>query len=74
MDWSEIQDATDAFHISLAWTLQNPNKELLQLTESVAKDHLNRLQTIEVSVKEIKCKVGNVVTSMSLRSNPFEGG
>ncbi|KAG4440967.1 hypothetical protein IFR05_003531 [Cadophora sp. M221] len=74
LDWSEIQDATDAFHISLAWTLQDPSQELLELTESVAKDHLNRLQNIEVSVKEIKCKVGNVVTSISLRTNPFEDG
>ena len=61
-----MQDATDALHISLAWTLQNPSKDLLELTDTVAKDHLRLLKEIEVGVNEIKCKVGNIVTSMPL--------
>jgi len=66
MDWTDMQDATDTLHISLAWTLQNPSKDLLELTDTVAKDHLKLLQEIEVRVNEIKCKVGNIVTSMPL--------
>lgn len=69
MDWTEMQDATDAFHISLAWTLQSPSQELKNLTESVAKEYLDKLQNIQLGVKEIKCKVGNVVTSMLLRTS-----
>ncbi|KAH7319330.1 U6 snRNA phosphodiesterase Usb1 [Rhexocercosporidium sp. MPI-PUGE-AT-0058] len=72
IDWTEMQDATDSFHISLAWILQSPSEELLELTQAVAKDHLNKLQDIQVSVKEIKCKVGNIVTSISLRTNISE--
>ncbi|PVH83419.1 hypothetical protein DL98DRAFT_413198 [Cadophora sp. DSE1049] len=74
MDWTEMQDATEALHISLAWTLQSPGKELLELTDTVAKNHLSLLQKIEVRVNEIKCKVGNVVTSMPLPRNASESG
>ncbi|KAL2063506.1 hypothetical protein VTL71DRAFT_5311 [Oculimacula yallundae] len=73
-DWTELQDATDAFHISLAWTLQDPSKELLELTETVAKEHFDKLREIRVKVENVKCKVGNVVTSIPLRHNAFERG
>ncbi|KAK0118157.1 poly(U)-specific 3'-to-5' RNA exonuclease [Cadophora gregata] len=72
IDWTDMQDATDALHISLAWTLQSPSQELLELTDHVAKDHLDLLQKIEVSIAEIKCKVGNIVTSMPLPRHASE--
>ncbi|EKD18215.1 hypothetical protein MBM_03987 [Drepanopeziza brunnea f. sp. 'multigermtubi' MB_m1] len=65
-DWTQMQDATDAFHVSLAWTLQSPSDEILELTEMATKDHLDGIQAIQLRVEEIKCKVGNVVTSMPL--------
>ncbi|KAH7391414.1 U6 snRNA phosphodiesterase Usb1 [Cadophora sp. MPI-SDFR-AT-0126] len=74
MDWTDMQDATDALHISLAWTLQSPSKELLELTNAVAQNHLNLLQQIAVKVDEIKCKVGNVVTSLPLPRIASERG
>ncbi|CZT46938.1 uncharacterized protein RSE6_07452 [Rhynchosporium secalis] len=72
LGWTDMQDATDAFHISLAWTLRNPHEGLLELTENIAKEHLNELRKIEVRVEKIKCKVGDFVTSVPLRANFFE--
>ncbi|PBP22459.1 hypothetical protein BUE80_DR006667 [Diplocarpon rosae] len=72
-DWSDMQDATAAFHISLAWTLEQPSRELLELTKTIPRNHLRDMKQIQVQIEEIKCKVGNNVTSMSLPRNIFEG-
>ncbi|CAL3972435.1 unnamed protein product [Diplocarpon coronariae] len=71
-DWSDMQDATAAFHISLAWTLGKPSQELLELTKTVTENHLNEIQQFQVQIEEIKCKVGNNVSSMSLPRNILE--
>jgi hypothetical protein len=64
--WVDMQDVSDAFHISIAWTLTSPNPELLELTRVVATDHLTELDQIQVEIGEIKAKVGNVVTNVPL--------
>ncbi|KAK2625564.1 hypothetical protein QTJ16_004876 [Diplocarpon rosae] len=71
-DWSHMQDATAAFHISLAWTLEQPSQELLELTKTITGNRLDDIKQIQVQIKEIKCKVGNNVTSMSLPRNILE--
>ncbi|PBP20975.1 hypothetical protein BUE80_DR008188, partial [Diplocarpon rosae] len=71
-DWSHMQDATAAFHISLAWTLEQPSQELLELTKIITGNRLGDIKQFQVQIKEIKCKVGNNVTSMSLPRNILE--
>lgn len=60
------EDFSDAFHISIAWTLNAPTQELLELTKTVARDQMTALDGVEVEIKEIKSKVGNVVTGIPL--------
>lgn len=67
--WIDLQDVSEAFHISIAWTLGSPSQEILALTESIAKDHLKRFEQTQVNVNEIKAKVGNVVSNMALPTN-----
>lgn len=61
-----MEDHSDAFHISIAWTLQSPESELLDLTRTIAMDHMKKLDQIQVHTEEIKSKVGNVVTNIPL--------
>lgn len=61
-----MEDVSDSFHISIAWTLTSPNPELLALTKTVASDQLTKLDGIQVEIGEIKSKVGNFVTNIPL--------
>ncbi|RDL33103.1 Uncharacterized protein BP5553_08542 [Venustampulla echinocandica] len=72
-NWSHMEDFTDAFHISIAWTLGAPNQELLDLTASAATDYLKDISQISIKISEIKAKVGNAVTNLPLRTNIVEG-
>lgn len=63
---SEYQDASDSFHFSIAWTLQNPNTELRQFTHILKTEQLENIRGIRVKVTEVKAKVGNIVSSMTL--------
>ncbi|KAN0094017.1 U6 snRNA phosphodiesterase Usb1 [Hyaloscypha variabilis] len=65
-DWDDMEDVSDSFHISIAWTLTSPNEELLKLTRTVTTDYVEKLDRIQVQIREIKSKVGNVVTSIPL--------
>lgn len=60
--------ATGAFHFSIAWTLEQPGPELIESTNSLQLEHFDDVKNITVKVEEIKAKVGNVVSSMSLPS------
>jgi hypothetical protein len=73
MDWSSMQDLSNAFHISIAWTLESPNQYLLDETKSFATEQLGEVKTLAVEVEEIKAKLGNVVTSIPLQKNLVEG-
>lgn len=64
--WDDMKDVSDAFHISIAWTLTKPNPELLELTKTMVTDYMKDLCQIQVKVEEIKSKVGNLVTNISL--------
>lgn len=61
-----MEDLSAAFHISIAWTLTAPSPELLELTQSVKKDHLKEIKQILVVIEAIKAKVGNIVTNIPL--------
>jgi len=67
--WSNLQDLSGAFHISIAWTLGSPSEDLLALTKSVATDNFQDVAQTRVNTQEIKAKVGNAVTNMPLPTN-----
>jgi hypothetical protein len=64
--WDDMKDVSDAFHISIAWTLTKPTPELLELTKTMVTGHMKDLCQILVKIEEIKSKVGNLVTNISL--------
>jgi hypothetical protein len=72
-DWGEMQDTSDAFHVSIAWTLEAPSQKLLELTSSRVSDEFTEFKQTQIKIEEIKSKVGNVVSSMPLRKSVVEG-
>jgi hypothetical protein len=68
-----MDDVSGAFHISIGWTLRSPSQGLLELTKTIALDHMKELNQIRVKIEEIKSKVGNVVTSIPLPKNVSVG-
>ena len=51
-------DRSDAFHISIAWTVKEPDKETRQQLVNLEDDYL---KTLMVSFSALKLKMGNVV-------------
>jgi len=73
MDWTGMQDLSKAFHISIAWTLEPPDEELVEATKFIATQQLKETKSIAIKVEEIKAKIGNVVTNIRLHKNIVEG-
>jgi hypothetical protein len=71
-DWGEMQDASHAFHVSIAWTLETPSQKVLELTNSGLSDEFEEIRQTQVKIEEIKSKVGNVVTSLPLLKSVVE--
>lgn len=68
-----MQDLSTAFHVSIAWILKPPSKDLIAITKTTAAEQMKSLHKIEVQVGDIKAKIGNVVTSIRLSKNVVEG-
>lgn len=68
-----MPEVSDAFHVSIAWTLEPPCSELLATTKSMAVDGFEDVKNISFRVDEMKAKVGNVVTNIPLPRNAVEG-
>ena len=62
-------DQSDHFHISIAWSLERPNPELLERIECKEGEEL---QDICLEVKAVKAKIGNAVTVFPLLSKPID--
>jgi len=73
---SDAQDVSDAFHISVAWTLEPPSEELREATKTLVNDaQFDEIRGLGVKVeaiKAIKAKIGNVVTHIDLPVNVME--
>jgi hypothetical protein len=68
-----IQDLSDSFHISLAWTLEKPSARVLENTRDICANVLfENLKDCSFMVDEIKAKIGNIVTSIQLHSKLAE--
>lgn len=73
VEWHGMQDASDAFHISIAWALEPPSNQMLDATRSLAMDQFEEVKKALLKVEDIKAKVGNVVTSIRLHRTVVEG-
>ncbi|KAG6367880.1 hypothetical protein INS49_002079 [Diaporthe citri] len=65
----ESIDASDAFHVSLAWSFTAPTDDLSQKTAEVfARPEFRDavLSRISIPVQGVKVKIGNVVTNIAL--------
>ncbi|KAI9737658.1 MAG: poly(U)-specific 3'-to-5' RNA exonuclease [Claussenomyces sp. TS43310] len=62
-------DQSDSFHISIAWCLTAPSAEDIKAVENTFDNtsHLQSIRHLSFLVDEIKAKIGNIVTSISLR-------
>ena len=72
MDWSGMEELSNSFHISIAWTLERPSFELLAATKSMAVDEFADVKKVSLLVEEMKAKVGNVVTNIPLPRSVVE--
>ncbi|KAH6669325.1 U6 snRNA phosphodiesterase Usb1 [Halenospora varia] len=70
---SHTQDAPNAFHISVAWMLNAPNPDLIDMTKTIVAKHFQDVTAIRINVNEIKAKVGNHVTNVALQAMVLEG-
>lgn len=70
--WDGMQEVSDAFHVSFAWSLEQPNDAMLDATKSVSVKEFEDATKALISVEEIKVKVGNVVTKVPLARNVSE--
>ena len=64
--WDNMADASNAFHISIAWTLSPPSKELIELTYSTNMVYMKEITQTRVEITDIKAKVGNLITGIPL--------
>jgi len=72
--WKIESDTEDGFHISLAWTLREPDKEMRDLTEQIVRKKIwEDVGKLGVGVKEVKVKLGNVVHGITLEGKRAEG-
>ncbi|KAF7911075.1 uncharacterized protein EAF01_002583 [Botrytis porri] len=69
----DMADVSDAFHISIAWTLLPPDQELIEATERLTANELLKVKQIQIKTEEIKAKIGNVVTNVPLPVGITEG-
>ena len=65
----DAPDMTSNFHISVAWTLEAPSSALAAQTRSI---DVSRLEEVHVSIKAVKVKIGNIVSSHALSIKPIE--
>ncbi|KIX01748.1 uncharacterized protein Z518_09475 [Rhinocladiella mackenziei CBS 650.93] len=63
----QMVDKTDAFHISIAWTLQEPDK---QARGRVIDQEQDPLRALKVSFSLLKLKIGNTVADIPLAKGP----
>lgn len=68
-DGDVTYDFGDRFHFSIAWLLQEPGSVASLLDDAKIQHILALVQQIEVNINNVKVKIGNVVTSLSLRND-----
>lgn len=57
----------DRFHFSIGWQLEEPSDRQMKLTGLDDAKVLEEVKGIRVKVDSVKVKIGNTITSVSLR-------
>lgn len=61
------QDVSDAFHVSIGWSLTAPSAEMEMRTKTLVEGKgFMEVKEMSAGVAEVKAKVGNVVTGITL--------
>lgn len=65
---SGIDDRSNAFHVSLAWSLEPPPGELRDLiaVDEVSEPMLQEIAQMSVKLEVVKIKVGNAIHSIDI--------
>lgn len=70
----EALDFSSAFHISIAWALEQPSSFAMDITKAAINDEIfESLRKVSMKVDTLKVKVGNIVTSISMPLKAVEG-
>jgi len=56
----------EKFHVSIAWTLTRPDQTITELAKEIGAANFSEVSSLHMEVKEIKVKIGNIITSVSL--------
>ncbi|KAI0995018.1 hypothetical protein K3495_g13162 [Podosphaera aphanis] len=72
IDWSDMQDVSAAFHVSIAWTLRPPSQELINVTEHSSVNLMKSITQINLQLTCIKVKIGNTVNTIPLLTKIVE--
>lgn len=70
---ADVQDVHEAFHFSIAWTLQPPSTPVSTFTQDLSAKYLPEMGKLQVKVDELKVKIGNVVTSIPFSKDVVAG-
>ena len=65
-----LQDCSDRFHISIAWSLDKPPQEALDHLRDNVAEHSKRFS---IEVGSIRVKMGNQVNALALQTRIEEG-
>ncbi|CCU76472.1 hypothetical protein BGHDH14_bgh00376 [Blumeria hordei DH14] len=67
MNRTKVQNASAAFHVSVAWALQAPSEGLVNFTKQISPDFISTLTDVIIPCHNIKVKTGNIVQTISLK-------
>jgi len=56
----------EKFHVSIAWTLTRPDETTSKRMSEIAAVRFSEVKNLHIFVKEIKVKIGNIITSVEL--------
>ncbi|KAF4635444.1 hypothetical protein G7Y89_g2654 [Cudoniella acicularis] len=73
IDWSNMQDVSHGFHVSIAWMLDAPPEDFFSSTKGPITTNFKDLNHTRIKIGEIKAKVGNIVTNIPLQTKIVEG-
>ncbi|MCJ1395094.1 poly(U)-specific 3'-to-5' RNA exonuclease [Xylographa bjoerkii] len=68
---NDIQDCTPSFHVSIAWTHGPLSNDI---GAGISSTFTADIKGLSVSVKAVKVKIGNTVTSLPLSANAIDTG
>ncbi|KAF7554552.1 hypothetical protein G7Z17_g2819 [Cylindrodendrum hubeiense] len=71
---NQQEPAGNAFHVSIAWTFDQPNDEASRRTVQLFKQPRFGIQSWEIEVPGVKAKIGNVVNHIALEGSGRDGG